>query len=55
MNREQVPRRLVALPSISRLMHCGQSRGEREAIDPNLVGIGERLRVQQSEPGQGRT
>ena len=30
--------------SLSRLsVHCGQSRGEREAIDPNLVGTGERL------------
>jgi hypothetical protein len=24
-------------------MHCGQSRAEREAIDPNLVGSGERI------------
>src|SRR2546421_12678845 len=23
-------------------VHCGQSRGEREAMDPNLVGTGER-------------
>src|SRR5262249_60550669 len=24
-------------------VHCGQPRGEREAMDPNLVGVGERF------------